>query len=192
MITFIDGGTASGKTTLANKLNGIHITENKYLSKKHDFLDRQFDFTSQRLKELYFLKNEIYNIDTSLLSLISFTLFSKENTKEDKKIFLDRLIKMPENSIKIDKIIYLFALKKVLYERKDKDSSRERNSFKNNILHLDKEIKLYILLSSIYPESFLIIDTSKPMKEKIKMIDIFKGKSLFLNDILKTIRKLIK
>lgn len=191
MIIFIDGITAVGKTTLCNALYGNHFQEKKYESNLPNFLDRQYVYILDRLNLLSKLSNSINLIDTSFLNLISFTLFSSNLTKEESIVLIDKLIFNSPPKIKIIKIIYLFAPLTVIYKRKKEDISRKRNSFSKNILHYEKEQHFYTLLSLIYPNSIVLLDSCESIESKINFVNNFYGKEISAIEIMETIKILI-
>lgn len=188
----LDGCPAIGKTTIGKKQKKYnYIEEFKYKRYTLDDYRNQIDSIVERINALY---NKNILLDTSFLMGITHLFYNDKAPKKMKLEMIDEIISRVNLNSYITKIVYLILDKDKIIERKEKDQSRERLHFYDNLNYLDCEINFYRVLDKKLGKmsNISFIDASTSVDEIIKKIEYIADKPLMLIDLFYEIKEGIK
>ena len=188
----LDGCPAIGKTTIGKKQKKYnYIEEFKYKRYTLDDYKNQIDSIVERINAL---DNKNILLDTSFLMGITHLFYNDKAPKKMKLEMIDEIISRVNLNSYITKIVYLILDKDKIIERKEKDQSRERIHFYDNLNYLDCEINFYKLLNNKLGKmsNISFIDASTDVDKIIKKIESIDDKPLMLIDLFYEIKEAIK
>lgn len=188
----LDGCPAIGKTTIGKKQKKYnYIEEFKYKRYTLDDYRNQIDSIVERINVL---DNKNILLDTSFLMGITHLFYNDKASKKMKLEMVDEIISRVKLNSYITKIVYLMLDKDKIIERKEKDRSKERLHFYDNLNYLDCEINFYRVLDKKLGKmsNISFIDASTSVDEIIKKIESIEDKPLILIDLFYEIKEGIK
>lgn len=188
----LDGCPAIGKTTIGKKQKKYnYIEEFKYKRYTLDDYRNQIDSIVERINAL---DNKNILLDTSFLMGITHLFYNDKASKKMKLEMVDEIISRVKLNSYITKIVYLMLDKDKIIERKEKDKSKERLHFYDNLNYLDCEINFYSVLDKKLGKmsNISFIDASTSVDEIIKKIESIEDKPLMLIDLFYEIKEGIK
>lgn len=188
----LDGCPAIGKSTIGNYQKKFkYIKEFKYKKYTLDDYSNQINSIIERVNVL---NMENILLDTSFLMGITHLFYNKTTTKKLKLKMIDEIMRNITLNNYLTGIIYLVLDKQKIIERKNRDKTKERKHFFDNLNYLDMEINFYRVLNkrlgSMSNISF--IDASQNVDELVNIIENHSDKPLLLIDLFYEIKEAVK
>ena len=191
---FVDGPTASGKSTISMKFSMLCLPEpKKYKKFSLSHPTNQLDLIIKRRHEAN--RNADIVMDTGFLSSICYLFYSKGKVSSDTKlIWVETICKGISPLFYTTNIIYLLDSVENLYIKMNNDNERIRNHFQNNI-SFKKEmdnffISLHKELGDISPIEIVKISDNNYTRSNLNKCRV-KKKPVLIIDILFCISELI-
>ncbi|WP_353050847.1 ATP/GTP-binding protein [Bacillus hominis] len=189
-IVSIQGPMASGKTTLAKRLEERGhsvIYENPYpivekrkelnldISTKEGFIANQKMFIEAKIKEFQNVKGSVVIFDRGPEDTQFYTLFYSKLIGEEWDIEMelqDDLCKLRE--YRSDAIFYLDVSKENVYDRKNNDRARNRSTFEEQFKLVETEKEWY----KKFPVTYVDTNTLSVNELEIHFMEWLRGKGI--------------